>query len=84
MGYGNGAPLEAWMFLIMLVCLAILPITVGIIVTKVYRSFHPIQRNQRGGLAAVGTEERDGFFKMAFIGWLACVPLYVVGYLFLF
>lgn len=78
--YSGKIPPVAWAYTALVIAAILLPIAVGVMITKLYRVFHPIQKNQLQGLAAVGHSERDGFFKMVFIGWLICLPIYIVIY----
>ncbi len=73
---------EAWTALLFLIAVTVVPVLVGIGVVKLYRHFKPIQQPQLTGLAAVGTESKDGFFKKVLIGWLVCGPVYFAIYTF--
>ena len=67
---------EALLTIAVIILLTLLPILVGWLIIKVYRRISPIQDEELTGLASVGAPERDGFFKIAILGWVVCSPVY--------
>lgn len=72
---------EAWASLLVWILIALFPILVGFVIFKLYRHFRPIiKQEELTGLAAVGTQNQNGFFIKVFVGWLICGPIYYVLY----
>jgi uncharacterized membrane protein YqiK len=71
---------EAWMFVLLVIAIVVIPIVVGILLIKLYRKFRPLEEFKGNTLAATDNMNRDGFFKIIFVGWAVCGPVFYIVY----
>lgn len=73
---------EAWMFVLFVIAIIVLPIVVGMMLVKVYRQFKPLEepKANTNAIAAMHSVNHDGFFKILFIGWVVCGPIFYFIY----
>ena len=72
---------EAWMFVLSVIAVVVLPIIVGILVVRLYRKFKPIEipKTAVPSFATIA-EHQDGFFKILAVGWAICGPVFYLIY----
>ena len=70
------APWELWAILLSIVGIAAVPIMVGWLVFKLFRTFKPIEVSTERRIGDFGESNRDGFFRILFVGWLICAPVF--------
>jgi hypothetical protein len=68
----NNIPWEALASLLLIMACIAIPAAVGFGVVKVYRIFRPIQKDADRSIVLIGSEEKDSFIKMFFVGLLVC------------
>lgn len=71
---------EAWMFVLFVVAIIVIPIFVGIALVKLYRKFRPMEQFEGNAMAAAYNNNHDGFFKILIVGWLVCGPIFYLVY----
>ncbi|MGB2427054.1 MAG: hypothetical protein ACPH9N_05185 [Alteromonas sp.] len=67
---------EAWMFVAFIVAIVLVPILVGLLIVKAYRSVRPIEVESANTLASLHQKTHDGFFVILLTGWIVCGPLF--------
>ena len=77
----RSGPWQLWVGLAIIIAAVATPIIVGTIILRIYRHYKPLKPSELTGLAAIGTEEKDGFFKTLVIGCVVCAPIYAFLYL---
>ncbi|AZZ98549.1 hypothetical protein [Pseudoalteromonas sp. R3] len=72
---------EAWYLVLLVVTVVVVPFIVGLLIMKIYRYFKPFEQADQDsiGLAHL-TENRDGFFKIFFVGLVVCLPAFYLIY----
>jgi hypothetical protein len=71
---------EAWMFVLFVIAIVVIPIVVGIMLVKLYRKFRPLEEFKGNTMAAIHNINRDGFFKIIIVGWAVCGPVFYIVY----
>lgn len=71
---------EALLAITTIILLTVIPILVGWVLVKVYRVFRPFPKQELSGLASIGVQEKDSFFKFVLVGWIVCGPIYYWAY----
>ncbi len=72
----NGSSIEAWLFMLLIVVSIIAVIVVGSVALKIYRKFRPFEEETSEGFSISVSHniQRDGFFKILFVGLLLTSP----------
>ena len=73
----NGSSMEAWLFILLIIGSIIGVFVVGMIAVKLYRKLRPFEEEASNGfsISVSHNVQRDGFFKILFVGILLTSPV---------
>ena len=73
----NGSSTEAWLFMLLIIASVIGVFVVGMVAVKFYRKLRPFEEETSSGfsISVSHNVQRDGFFKIFFVGLLLTSPV---------
>ncbi|WJG09370.1 hypothetical protein [Aliiglaciecola sp. LCG003] len=73
---------DAWMFVVFIIGVIVIPILVGMTVLKLYRQVKPLPEIDPKASSFVHLDQiqQDSFFKITLVGWLITGPIFYFIY----